>query len=271
MTDRRGPENLNDPGRSQRELHALREALDVFVSGRSGLRFELLARFAGPLFDLYEVDWRSEDPAAASRDRDELSTMLAVLETARLLWAFFQLDEEKSLQMLPELEDALLGRGAGDEERSNVLVLLSLMEGHWQQLTASEPAEGESVPGYALPAFDRLLDEYLGRSPEMPVSDRSPVGSDESDLPEALALFAQPLLEAPGVQGDPNALERQVALAQAYWELALAPSEEYEMELARIFDAFAGTASERDAIRQEAAEMMQRYRRLFPERPGGEV
>lgn len=271
MTDRLPPDYTEDHDGSRGEIHALREALDVYVSGRSGLRFEMLARFAGPLFDLYEVDWKSDDPAAASRDRDELSTMLAVLETARLLWAFFQLDDEKSLQMLPELEDALLGRGAGDEERSNVLVLLSLMEGHWQELTDGDAAAGANVPGYALPPFDRLLDEYLGRTPETQSRDRSRIGPDHPDLPEALALFAQPLLEAAGIQGDPDALERQVALAQAYWELALAPAEEYELELARIFDAFAGGAHERDAIRQEAAAMMQRYRRLFPERPGGEV
>lgn len=253
------------------DLRALREALDVYVSGKSGVRFEALARFAGPLFDLYEVEWKSNERSTAKRDRDELATMLAVLETARLLWSFFLLDDERALQMLPELEDALLGRSAGDEERSNVLVLLSLMESHWQQFTSKERAEAEQTPGYTVPPFHALLNEYRGKSPKEMSIEASRFGQDNLDLPEAMALFAQPLLEDAGAEGNPDALEQQIARAQAYWELASAPPEEYDVELARILDAFARTESERAAIRREADTMMQRYRRLFPERPGGEV
>lgn len=249
----------------------LRDALDVYVSGRSGLRFEALARFAGPLFDLYDVDWKSDEPHAADRDWAELTTMLAVLDTARLLWSFFTLDDEASLQMLPDLEDALLGRGAGDEERSDVLVLLSLMEGHWQQFTPEERAQAEQTPGYTLPPFELLLDEYEGRSSRDSFGEPVRYGPEGLDLPEALALFAQPLLEDPGVQKDPDGLEERIARAQAYWELAMAPPEEYETELARILQTFANNPEEHDAIRREARIMMQRYRRLFPERPGGEV
>ncbi len=265
MTDRQKNEDPHE------DLRTLRDALDVYVSGRSGLRFEALARFAGPLFDLYEVDWKSHERHLARRDRDELTTMLAVLDTARLLWSFFLLDDEKNLQMLPELEDALLGRGAGDFERSNVLVLLSLMEGHWQQFTPAERAEAEQTPGYTLPPFERLLDEYQGPSPSEPVSDSARYGPENLELPDALALFAQPLLEDASLHDDPDALERRIARAQAYWDLAIAPPDEYEIELARILEAFASTAVEREAIRREAGAMMQRYRRLFPERPGGEV
>ena len=265
MTDRQQHNHQHD------DTRALREALDVFVHGRSGLRFEALARFAGPLFDLYEVDWKSDEPIAADRDRTELTTMLAVLDTARLLWAFFLLDEEKSIQMLPDLEDALLGRGAGDEERSNVLVLLSLMEGHWHQFTPAERADAARTPGFTLPPFESLLEEYQGRSPEEPARDDRRFGPGNLDLPEALALFAQPLLESARVQEDPDTLEDQIARAQAYWELAIAPPEEYEAELARILDAFARSPGEREDVRREAHAMVERYHRLFPERPGGEV
>lgn len=265
MTDSR---QHND---SERDLRAAREALDVYVSGRSGLRFEALARFAGPLFDLYDVDWKAEDGSAVVRDRNELATMVAVLDTARLLWSFFLLDDEENLQMLPELEDALLGPGAGDEERSNVLVLLSLMEGHWHQFTPEERAKAERTPGFTLPPFEELLREYEGKSRSEPVTDETRYGPQHLDLPEALALFAQPLLERPEVQENPDALETQIARAQAYWELAVAPPEEYELELARVLNAFAETDRERDVIRQEARAMVQRYHRLFSERPGGEV
>ncbi len=59
------------------DLRALREALDIYVSGKSGVRFEALARFAGPLFDLYDVEWKSDEQHTARRDRHELATMLA--------------------------------------------------------------------------------------------------------------------------------------------------------------------------------------------------
>lgn len=264
MTDRKHHHQDDD-------IRALREALDVYVSGRSGLRFEALARFAGPLFDLYEVDWKSTEPAAGDRDRTELTTMLAVLDTARLLWSFFLLDDEKGLQMLPELEDALLGRGAGDEERSNVLVLLSLMEGHWYQFTSDERAEAARTRGFTLPPFEALLNEYQGRTPGQPAHDDRRYGPQDLDLPEALALFAEPLLEDARVDDDPDVLEQQIARAQAYWELATAPPHEYEAELARILEAFADTTHEREAVRREAHAMVERYHRLFPERPGGDV
>ena len=260
-----------DNHHSRDDILALREALEVYVSGRSGLRFEALARFAGPLFDLYEVNWKSADRAADDRDGVELSTMLAVLDTARLLWSFFLLDSEKSLQCLPELEDALLGRGAGNEERSNVLVLLSLMEGHWHQFTSEERMEAEQTPGFTLPPFESLLGQYRERTPRQPARGDRYYGPHDLDLPEALALFAQPLLDDARIQNDPDAIERQIARAQAYWELATAPPQDYEAELARILEAFAQTTGEKELVRREADAMVERYHRLFPERPGRQV
>ncbi len=262
MTDKR----RND--RSENDLQALREALNVYLSGQSGIRFESLAQFAGPLFDLYELDWRALDSAPGARDRDEIATMVAVLDTARLLWSFFSLDEEKSLQMLPELEDALLGRHARDEERSNVLVLLSLLEEHWHQFSPAARASAEDTPGFTLPSFETLIAEYNDRLRSTIVEDDDRFGPEKLDLPEAIALFAQPLLEEHAAGNDPDVLESRVARAQAYWELANAPAERYEHELTRILDAFAGNASERKAIRAEARRMVIRYRDLFSERPG---
>lgn len=245
----------------------LRDALDVYVAGRSGVRFDALMRFAGPLFDLYDVEWRSDDRGdALSRDEDELSTMVAVLDTARLLWAFFALDDERGVDAIPELEDALLGRGAGDQERSNLLVLLSLLEEHWQSFTSEERAKAIDTPGYALPAFDVLLAEYEGRRRRLPRRDAAAFGPDDLDLPEALAVFAEPLLQDPAIEDDPDLVEERVERAQAYWDLATTPANQFESQLQRIVDAFATSDDERAAIRREAQIMVERFNRLFPGR-----
>lgn len=239
----------------------LREALDIYLSGRSGIRFQDLVRFAGPLFDLYDVDWRSKE--ADLREREELSTMVAVLDAARLLWAFFSLHEEDSVASLPDLEDAMLGPGAGDEERSNLLILLSLLEEHWHSFSQEERAQAESTPGYALPSFEVLLREFSESAP-LAVRDRpTKYGPESLDLPEALALFAEPLLQDDAAKGDPDIFEERVARAQAYWELAQVPDDHYESKLERIQKELHSEDAGPDQIRREAGQMVRRYRILF--------
>lgn len=237
----------------------MRESLDVYLSGKSGILFESLARFAGPIFDFYEVDWRSG--SVRTRDRDELTTMVAVLDAARLLWAFFSLDEEESVTHLPELEDAMLGPSADDEERSNLLLLLSLLEEHWQTFTPEDRRQAEAIPGYTLPDFQTLLAEFAGTSaPPLP---EPRYGPDRLDLPEALALFAEPMLqEIPG-KDHPDLLEERIARAQAYWELAQVPDEHFQAELTRLKEELSSPEMTASEIQSEALRMVDRYRRLF--------
>lgn len=246
-------------------ISALKEALDVYLSGRSGIRFDSLMRFAGPLFDLYDVDWRSIGRPSARRDLDEISTMVAVLDVARLLWAFFALGQDDSIGALPELEDALLGAGAGDEERSNFLVLLSLLEEHWQQFTPEDRARAEDTPGYSLPEFETLLQDFPVRTFKLPTRAKNVFGPSRLDLSEALAIFAEPLLGSADLGSDPDLVEDRVARAQAYWELAMTPPDAYDEELERIIEGFARTSAERETIRAEAERMVQRFYTLFPE------
>lgn len=251
----------------QRRVATLREALDVYVSGRSGIRFDALMRFAGPLFDLYDVEWRADDEAdALSRDEDEMSTMIAVLDTARLLWTFFSLNDDQGLDVLPDLEDALLGRAAGDEERSNLLVLLSLLEEHWRMFSPTDRAKAEDTPGYTLPNFETLLADYEGRSRPLPRPRTAAFGPEHLDVPEALAIFAEPLVRDPAIQDNPDLVEERVERAQAYWDLATAPDEEYEEQLLRIEDSFATSDQDRRAVREEAERMVARFRKLFSDR-----
>ncbi|MEX0821592.1 MAG: hypothetical protein WD021_05560 [Rhodothermales bacterium] len=248
----------------EQRINVLREALDVYLSGRSGIRFDALMRFAGPLFDLYDVDWRADDRTdALSRDRDELATMVAVLDTARLLWAFMELGDEEHLSLLPKLEDALLGPGAGDEERSNLLVLLSLLEEHWTSFSPDERRAALETPGYALPTFDMLLDEYQGRQP-LPSRHRVTYGPDDLELPEALATFARPLLDDPTIADQPNLVEDRIERAQAYWDLATSDEADFDHQLQRILETFADSEREQASIRKEAHRMVARFHQLFP-------
>lgn len=256
--------------RRRRAVAALREALDVYVTGRSGIRFDALVRFAGPLFDLYDVEWRAGDGLdALSRDEQELTTMLAVLDTARLLWSFFTLEDDSSLEMLPKLEDAMLGRGAGDEERSNLLVLLSLLEEHRAAFTLEEREHAVDTPGYALPDFGVLLGAFQDRHGRLSHRNPSTFGPNLLELPEALALFAEPLLRDPAVEKNPHLVEERVERAQAYWDLATAPEEEFDERLNHMMDDFASTDAERSFIREEAERMMARYKNLFSDRASG--
>lgn len=263
---------MAEPGNqnwSRERVGSLKEALEVYLSGRSGIRFEELVRFAGPLFDLYDIDWRTRDTTDSfARDSEELSTIVAVLDAARLLWAFFALDEEDSVTRLPELEDAMLGRAAGDEERSNLLILLSLLEEHWHSFSAEDRRRAESTPGFALPSFEVLVSEFA-RSGERPRPARGDLyGPDRLELPEALALFAEPLIQDPAAKSDPDVLEERVARAQAYWELARMPEEQFDDALGRLADALSGPELDPEAVREEAVRMVRRYRRLFPEGTG---
>ena len=242
----------------------LHEALDIYLSGQSGIRFEDLARFAGPLFDLYDVDWRAENSLDAQRrDREELSTIVAVLDAARLLWSFFSLHEEDSVAYLPDLEDAMIGSGSGDEERSNLLILLSLLEEHWHDFTPEERGRAESTPGYALPSFEVLLREFSGTAP-LAVRERpKKYGPEKLDLPEALALFADPLLQDEAAKKDPDVFEERIARAQAYWELAQLSDDQYDAELERIQTELQSDDADPDQIGNEASQMVRRYRKLF--------
>src|SRR5690554_4480214 len=69
----------------------LERTLDGYLSGQSGIKFDVIARFAEPLFDLYELEPRSGlERGSEARSASELAMMLSVLETARL----FELRDE---------------------------------------------------------------------------------------------------------------------------------------------------------------------------------
>lgn len=240
-------------------LEDLNRALNIYLNDETGIRFNALAWFAEPLFELYEVDPRGLGENATLREAEETATLLAVLETARLFWTYFSLDETCQHEYRPELEAALVGPHASDEDHLHFGTLLQTLAEQWHDLP---PEHLEAVPGYALPPFTKLLALYTGEATEGP---GLRYGPEQLEPAEALALFARPLLEDPAVSLDPDALDAALNLAHEYWELAQAPPDEYEYRLHAIQQLYGSGPASAEKLSTQASTMVTRFHTLFPE------
>src|SRR5690554_4763789 len=244
----------------------LERTLDGYLSGQSGIKFDVLARFAEPLLDLYELEPRSGlERGSEARSASELAMMLSVLETARLFWAFLLLDPAEADLHLPEFEARLLGDEASEEDRMDFIELIRVMQEQMEAMGESARRAAE-VPEHPLPCFEELLDRYgLLHSSDATVAVSPRFGPNQLELPDALALFARPLLDDLGIEQDPDALEEALARANAYWDLAQAAPEEFDRLLYTIKRSFATNRAEADRIEAEARLMVARFHSLFPE------
>lgn len=255
---------------NEQSAQQLEAALDVFLNGEAGIQFESLLHFAEPLFELYQVDLRSS-LQKSERTAEELATMVAILETARLLWAFFSLPEQDRNKKIEDLERGLLGGSpTGPEERMDFLKLLSVMQARWESMPASMKRPPREAPTAKAPSFDLLLSNYdpihVSAAAGQP-SNR--YGPEDLEPAEAQALFARPLLNEAGVAQDPDRLEDAMARANAYWQLAQVSTQRFDEELRSIKEQFAANAAEKEQIEEEAEEMVDRFYELFPEQKDG--
>lgn len=249
-----------------KSIAKLERTLDGYLSGHSGIQFDVLARFAEPLFDLYELEPRSSlERGSEARSASELAMMLSVLETARLFWAFFLLNPAEADLHLPEFEARLLGDEASEEDRMDFIELIRVMEEQWESIEESV-RQTAIVPDHPLPCFEELLDRYgLLHSSDATVAVSPRFGPNQLELPDALALFARPLLDDLGIDQDPDALEETLARANAYWDLAQASPDEFDRLLYTIKRSFAMNRAEADRVDSEARLMVERFYTLFPE------
>jgi len=239
--------------------------LEAYLDGAMGIHFDALSRFARPLFELYGIDLRASlSKPDAARSDDEVNTLVTVLDTARLFWAYFSLDEEAQAQHADELEACLVGPSPDPGASRSFNDLMDLMRDRWEDLSDSRRHHAEQMAPAALPRFETLLEQHASPS----ASGAAPgagYGPDQLDQPEALALFAQPLLDDPSVHTDPDALEERMALATAYWELARLPDSKRGDRLQSLLHRFADSASERERLRDQARSMLDRFEELFPD------
>ncbi len=256
------PSRSDDRAFELPEDYRLTEQLDAYLSGASGVPFEALIWFCEPLFDLYDADPRAlAEPDRRERDAQELSLQISVLDTGRLLLSYLLLEPERHAGALPRLQERLLGRAPTENERRDLDELLHIMQ---ERLAAFDQRYRRMLQRVRkdLPPFAHLLEQYAPEPTDEASAGGERFGPDRLDLPEALALFARPLLDEFNAE-DPDALEDQLALSHAYWDYAQASREDQAEILHLIERTFAVRPAE---ARAWAERMTRRFFELFPER-----
>lgn len=241
------------------------QSLEAYLDDGMGVRFDALSRFAQPLFELYGIDLQASlaKPASA-RSTQEINVLLTVLDTARLFWAYFSLEPDRQDHHAAELKACLVGPMPDADAEESFHELMELMRERWAALPDSLRHHAREAAPSTLPSFEKLLDQHGGPT-QGDTDNGDGYGSDQLEKPEALALFAQPLLEDPEVHADPEALEQRMALATAYWELAHAAPNRRDHQLQTLLHRFADSPDEREALEQQAHDMLERFEDLFPE------
>lgn len=241
------------------------QSLEAYLDDAMGVRFDALSRFAQPLFELYGIDLQSSlAKPPSSRSAKEISVLVTVLDTARLLWAYFSLDADRQEHHAAALKACLVGPTPEADAEESFHELMGLMRERWTALPDSRRHHARATAPSTLPPFEQLLDQHASPPNHSPAH-HGGYGAEQLEKPEALALFAQPLLEDPAVHADPDALEHRMALATAYWELAQADADHRKQKLQALLHRFADSPDERDALQQQAHEMLDRFETLFPE------
>jgi len=235
----------------QRKVRAL-------VDNETGVRFESLALFADPLFALYDLDAASAFELHARPDEAD-ETTVAVMEAARLLWAYFALPPSQRTTRRDALAEFLIGPDGTDDDEDDFDALLESVESHWDMLTEDDIELAEDLETETLD-FDALLAHPAFAPPAGERSTEKTYGAEGMNEMEARALFAQPLLEQ---ESDPDALEDAMERADDYWTLAQLRGLERDAFLDEIIGANAIDDDEAAALRAEAEDMMQRYQHLF--------
>ena len=235
----------------------------VLTEGETGVQYESLALFAEPLFALYELDG-----ADAFRLRENAATVpddaVALMETARVLWAFFSLTPAERAHKRQALAAQLVGEDPSEDDWVNLDGLVETLEIHWQALLPEEIEAAQST-GHPTLDFDALLHHPAFRvADEQHDATTAGFGADGLSEVEARALFAQPLIEDPEIMVDPDAFDLALSNADLYWTLAQNTAGDAR-EAARAFARQHADDRTPAEVEAEALAMIERYRELFPE------
>ncbi|HYE96635.1 MAG TPA: hypothetical protein VD962_10530 [Rubricoccaceae bacterium] len=243
------------------EASATAEMHRLLATGETGLRYDALVLFADPLFERYGLDG-SVLLEGSNRNVVPDEGIVAVLQTARLLWAYFALPESERRRRRRVLGAHLLGAQPTEEDWADLDDLLDTVEPYWSTLSADEVAFAENT-GHPVLGFDALVAHPFFR-----LEDEADAGYGPHRLPEveARALFAQPLLETSEALDDADVFERAMDRANAYWVLAQSPEAERAARLEALVSERAGTEAEAQRLHAEAEAMVERFYTLFPER-----
>ncbi|MGB3543856.1 hypothetical protein [Rubrivirga sp.] len=236
----------------------------TLLEGETGVQFESLALFAEPFFAMYDLDVADAfklrtEPKAVADDA------VALLETARVLWAYMSLSPSARAHRRPVLAAQLVGNDPTEEDWAGLDGLVETARIHWKALLPEEIEAAQST-GHPVLEFDDLLHHPAFR-----------VGSEDDDAThagygpnglsetEARALFAQPLLDDPEVLIDPDAFEDALERADDYWSLARSVGSDLEAEAEAWASQHAASDADQAPLAAEAVKMVNRFRELFPE------
>ena len=237
----------------------------VLSKGETGVQYESLALFAEPLFAMYELDAADafrlrEDPATIPDDA------VALMETARVMWAFLSLPPSVRAHKRQALASQLVGEDPSEEDWISLDGLIDTLEIHWQALLPEE-IDAAQHTGYPTLDFDALLHHPAFRvTDEGHDATTAGFGPDGLTEVEARALFAQPLIEDPEVLIDPDAFDAALGQADLYWSLAQSTTGD-PADAAKAFAQQHAGARDRAEVEREAVQMIERFRELFPAMP----
>jgi hypothetical protein len=141
---------------------AAARAARVLVEGETGVAFDALVLFAEPLFALYDLD--VADAFALKADPDAAPPeVLAVLETARVLWAFFSLPPAQRAHRRNALAAQLVGPRPTEEDWLDIDGLLDTVEPYWKAMLPEERRRAEQT-GSPVLDFEALLEHPASTS-----------------------------------------------------------------------------------------------------------
>ena len=234
---------------------SLQQQFIQFTRESEGLPFAALIDVATPLLELYDIAPQRllTFPEAFMEDELELAAIVSFLCTARLIIAFTQLSEEEQASQRKKLLDLLTEPSSTPEETQEAERLIEAMKLRVQAIQQE----------YSIPPLDFFQLSCPSPTPAAELSAPSYPDLETLDLPEALALFAEPVLARFDLADDPEVFEHAMNLATAYWLLAQAPPDRHAYKIQQIQQTFGRTPEEAQYIEQEAYQMIERFHTLF--------
>ena len=241
-------------------LESIQITLDLYRSGKAGVPVDTLWQFACPILNHYQLDLNIDPSTDVSPENvEDITLLLDVLETASMVWDYCALDSEEKTTSLSTLTQNLLGPSPDTYEAEQFRQLLGSMEALWLTL---------SINPASFTADESPCDEphLLNDTTSMSTNGNAFYGPDKLDMPEAFALFSRPLFEDEHVNSDPDLLDDAMMRAQAYWDLAHTPPDQFDKQFSLILKEMGPTSLSEELVRKEALTMVNHFQTLFPER-----
>ncbi len=237
-------------------------AISAYRSGEVGVPYAALKRFAGPIFDLYHVETSDSFETAPLED---LVDHLSVMETAHLFWWYFGSGADGDESLTARIKRLLVGANPTDDQEAVFAALVEQLRINWE-ITPEALRRVNGSP-CSTTALSRLLDELEHGHADSAAGPEAG-GNAAVDSPDALAVFASPLLEDPSIEDDPDRISELMARARDYWHLAQLEGQKFDREQIVIADRYATTSDDRQRIMAESSFMVARFHSLFPQWTG---